>query len=332
MALESPGTTLLLSGQDVAALVPLDDCMAAVEQAFRMYALGQAAEPAVLGVHVPGGGFHVKAAALPLSRLYFAAKVNANFPGNLACGLPTIQGVIALYDGVTGVPLALMDSIEITVLRTAAATATAARYLALPSARTMTVVGCGRQGAASIRAILRVRSIESVYIWDIDPARARRLADDLAGRSDVPIQPVADWRQAARASDIIVTCTPSTQAFLGPPDVRPGAFVAAVGADNGEKQEIEPALMASAAVVADIIPQCAAIGDLRHAIDAGVMSVEDVRADLGSVIAGRAPGRLSEHEVIIFDSTGSALQDVAASALAYERAVANGLGLAVRLA
>jgi alanine dehydrogenase len=332
MALGSPGTTLLLSRQDVAALVSQDDCISVVEQAFRLYGEGQTAEPAVLGVHVAGGGFHVKAAALDLSSHYFAAKLNANFPGNRAQGLPTIQGVITLFNAVTGELLALMDSIEITVLRTAGATATAARYLALPEARSMTVIGCGNQGYASIRAISRVRRIDSVFVWDIDASRAAQLARDVGGELTLSVQAVDDWHQAAQKSDIIVTCTPSTRAFLGTGDVRPGAFVAAVGADNGEKQEIQPMLMASAAVVADITPQSAAIGDLRHAIDAGMMSVEDVRADLGSVIAGRAPGRVSEHEVIIFDSTGTALQDVATAALAYERAVANGLGLAVRLA
>src|SRR5262249_57156627 len=120
-----------------------------------------------------------------------------------------------------------------------------------------------------------------------------------------------------------VTCTPSNRWFLDRTYVMPGAFIAAVGADNPEKQEIEPELLAEHVVIADVLDQCAAIGDLHHAIDAGVMKRDDVRAELAAVIAGSKPGRLSDDEVIIFDSTGTALQDVAAAALVYERPIAD---------
>src|SRR3954465_6921019 len=113
--------TLLLTRRDVTALLSQDDCIGAVERAFRMRGEGRTSPPGVLGLHVEGGGFHVKAAVLEAGRAYFAAKLNANFPGNRRFDLPTIQGVIALCDASTGVLLALIDSIEITVLRTAAA-------------------------------------------------------------------------------------------------------------------------------------------------------------------------------------------------------------------
>jgi alanine dehydrogenase len=338
-------STLLLTRADVASLVSVDACIDAVEDAFRMYGEGRTVEPGVLGMHVADGGFHVKAAVLELSRPYFAAKLNANFPGNPARGRPTIQGVIVLCDADNGSMLAIMDSIEITILRTAAATAVAARHLSLPNARVMTILGCGNQGRASIRSIARVRPIESVHVWDIDPARAAELAGEIDGAGILGpgsgiwgpnpgsrIDAVGDWHAAARQSDIIVTCTPSRRAFLGAADLRPGAFVAAVGADNPDKQEIEPELMASAAVVTDITAQSATIGDLRHAIAAGVMTAADVRADLGGVVVGRQRGRANDHEVVVFDSTGTALQDVAVAALAYERAIAAGLGTVIQLA
>src|SRR5205807_8413207 len=133
---------LMLSRRDVADLLDLDSCIAAVEEAFRLHALGGTPEPAVLAVHVPGGGFHVKAAALTLKRPYFAAKCNGNFPENPSRrGLPTIQGVLMLADAESGVPLAMMGSGEITAIRTAAATAVAAKYGAREDAGTVTIAG-----------------------------------------------------------------------------------------------------------------------------------------------------------------------------------------------
>jgi ornithine cyclodeaminase/alanine dehydrogenase-like protein (mu-crystallin family) len=271
----------------------------------------------------------VKAAVLELSRPYFAAKLNANFPGNHGrFGLPTIQGVVALCDARNGSLLALMDSIEITALRTGAATAVAARHLARANATVMTVCGSGNQGRVSVRAVSRVRPLTSVFVWDLEAERAEALARAL-DRAGTRVEAVSDWRAAARRSDIVVTCTPSTEAFVHEGDIRPGTFVAAVGADNPEKHEIAPALLASASVVTDITAQCAAIGDLHHAIASGCMSASDVHAELGAIVAGRAAGREHDAQVIVFDSTGTALQDVAAAALVYERAMAGGKGVAV---
>jgi ornithine cyclodeaminase/alanine dehydrogenase-like protein (mu-crystallin family) len=113
--------------------------------------------------------------------------------------------------------------------------------------------------------------------------------------------------------------------------VAPGAFVAGVGADSEEKQELDPALLASSKLVVDVREQCATIGDLHHAIAAGYMRLEDVHAELGEVVAGVRPGRTTDREVIVFDSTGTALQDAAAAAVVYEKALAEGAGLRVAL-
>jgi alanine dehydrogenase len=282
-------------------------------------------------VHVEGGGFHVKAAAMGGPRPYFAAKLNANFPGNRARGLPTIQGVIALFDAVDGRLLALIDSIEITILRTGAATAVAARHLSRPVRSVVTIAGCGNQGQVSLRALARVRDIESAFVWDIDPERARACAADLSSAIDRLVTTTDDFPGTARTSDIIVTCTPSTAPVLDSDAVRDGAFVAAVGADNEHKHEIHPALMARAVVITDVTTQCAAIGDLHHALSAGVVTVDHVRAQLGEVVAGVRPGRTREDEVVVFDSTGTALQDVAVAALVYERALATSSGTTLLL-
>jgi len=324
--------TLILTRRDVVGVLGIRDCIDAVEHAFRLHAGGATVPPGVLGAHVEGGGFHVKTAGLLEPRSIFAAKVNANFPRNPArFGLPTIQGVIALFDAERGAPLAVLDSAEITSLRTAAATAVAARYLARGDAAVATVCGCGEQGRSQLRALLAVRPIRRVMAVDADAGAAEAYAAEMGRELDLEVIVASDLAAAARRSDVVVTCTPARRWILGRGDVAPGAFVAAVGADNPEKQEVEPALMAASAVVVDVLEQCERIGDLRHAIAAGLMTRDDVAAELADVVSGRKPGRRREDEVVVFDSTGTALQDVAAAWLAYERALAGGVGVSVDL-
>jgi len=323
--------TLLLTRSDVADLLDLDTCIAAVEEAFRLHGTGDAVT-GVLGIHVPGGGFHIKAGTLRLRRPYFAAKTNANFPNNPAVhGLPTIQGVIVLADAEVGTPLALLDSMEITTLRTGAATAVAAKYLAREDARTAAIIGCGNQGWVQLRALRRVRPLTAARVYDRDRGRAEELARTLAPELELTIDVANDPAGAARNSDIVVTCTSARQPILGLADVSPGTFVAAVGADNPEKQEIAPALLAASRVVVDVLEQAATLGDLHHAIAAGVMTSSDV-TELGQIVAGRAALSRGGDDVTVFDSTGMALQDVAAAAAVYERAQAAGRGIPVHLA
>jgi alanine dehydrogenase len=330
--------TVVLPRADVRRLLRMPECIGAVEQAFARHAQGKAIPPDVLGVHVDGGGFHVKTAGMRAEaadhdgRSVFVAKVNANFPGNPSRhGLPTIQGVVALFDAVDGRLLALLDSIEITSVRTAAATGVAAKYLARSDASTVTICGCGEQSRSQLRALACVRPLRRVMAFDADAGRAGLFAADMSRELEIDVEAVGELGAATRESDIWVTCTPARRWLIGRQHVAIGAFVAAVGADSPEKQEVEPELLASSVVVADILDQCAAIGDLHHALEAGVMARGDVRAELADVVSGRIPGRQSAHETIVFDSTGTALQDVAAAQLVYDRALATGAGITLDL-
>jgi alanine dehydrogenase len=324
--------TLVFTRQQVARLLGMLECIEAVEQVFRAHAAGETIPPAVLAVHLPDGGFHIKTAGLTGDRHLFAAKINANFPGNPdRHALPTIQGIILLFDTDTGQPLAVLDSIEITSRRTAAGTAVAAKYLARPDARVVTLCGCGEQGRSQLRALALVRELRTVFAFDLAADRAERYAREMATELGIEVRPVRDLRAATLQSDICVTCTTARHFILERDQIAPGSFVAGVGADNPEKQELDPTLLASSTVVADNLEQCATIGDLHHAIDAGLMSRADVYAELAEIVAGRKPGRRSAEEIIVFDSTGTALQDVAAAALVYQKALAAGLGMPVLL-
>ena len=169
--------------------------------------------------------------------------------------------------------------------------------------------------------------IDGVGLVGLDlAAQAGQFAVELASELEIDVEAVGELEQAVRQSDICITCTPSKQAFLKQNFVAPGTFLAAVGADSPEKQELEPALMSGNKIVVDILEQCAEFGELHHALDAGLMTKESVHAELCEVIAGTKPGRTAADEIIIFDSTGMALQDVVAAAAVYEKAKSIGKG------
>ena len=325
---DHPAPTRLLTRSDVRRLLPLSDCIDAVKTAFARSATAYDPPARLLGLHVPGGGFHVKAAAMDGR---FAAKLNANFARNPERGLPTIQGVVVLSDAADGRVLAIMDSMEITILRTAAATALAARHLARRDAAVATVCGCGVQAAAQLAAVMTACPVTRVLAYDRDPAAAVRFAGERAQALGISVEATRDLAGSARQSDVVVTCTPSRAPLIGLADVRAGTFVAAVGADSEDKQELHATLLAAVTVVVDSLEQCASIGDLHHALAAGLLTRDAVHAELGQVVAGMRPGRTSADEIIVFDSTGTALQDVAAAAMVYERACAAAAGATIDL-
>jgi len=271
------------------------------------------------------GGLHVKAGLLPGAKSYIVAKLNSNFPGNRAeYDLPTIQGLVVLYDGENGRPLAVLDSIDITIKRTAAASAVAAKYLARPNSSMATLCGCGQQAAAQLRALCAVLPLRKIYVFDLDPSAAENFATKLGDELQLEIEPIRDLGPALRQSDVCLTCTTATKFFIRKDDIVPGTFIAAVGADDTHKQEIDPALMASAKVVADSLEQSCSIGDTHHAIDQGLMRKEDVYAELSEVVAGHKPGRISDDEIFVFDSTGVAIEDAIAAVAVYEKARESG--------
>ena len=317
--------TLLISGREVSRLLDIGECMEAVEAAFKAHAERRAQPPKVLGLHADHGVFHIKAGAMNLGRHYFAAKINANFPDNYAKHrLPTIQGVVVVCDGDNGRLLALIDTIQVTIIRTGAATGVAAKYLARQDSKVATICGCGNQGRISLMAILQARRLETVYVFDTDESRKVAFAKELSASFNVNIVPVNDLGDAARKSDICVTCTPSKTPFLKASDIKPGTFIAAVGADNEDKQELESTILTQCKIVVDLLEQSATLGELHHALKQGLVAREDVHAELGEIIAGKKLGRVSDDEIIVFDSTGMALQDVAAAAIVYEKALVSG--------
>ncbi|MFI6535655.1 ornithine cyclodeaminase family protein [Nonomuraea sp. NPDC050547] len=303
---------LMLTQSEVERLLAPADYIDLVQNAFADYALGRTLPSRLAHLDSPPGEFHIKASG---HGGVVGVKIGACFydrPATL--GQPSIVGVIALFDGGTGQPVLLLESATVTRLRTAAATAVAVRHLARPDAATLAVLGTGAQAASHVAAIRAVRDISRVLVWGRDPDKTARLA----AAHDLTAAPSPG--AAARAADVVVTLTPSTTPYLSLADVRPGSLVAAIGSDAPAKRELHADLLAGAALVTDVTHQCAEVGELHHRPDT------PVRAELGEVITGARPGRLSADEIIVFDSTGTAIQDVAAAEALYRAAVARAAG------
>lgn len=324
--MNTPAPALLLDRHAVAAVLTMDDCIAAVEAAFLAFATGRSLDTDLSHVDAPTGEFHIKSGGVLQPAPYFACKINGSFFENRATlGLPNIIGLIVLSDAAMGKPLAVMESGLITRMRTGAATAVAAKYLAKANSSTVTICGAGLQGAIQLQALARVLPLQKAFIWSRNPERARELSEQAGKELKIETAVATDLAAATQASDVVVTCTPSKEWFVGRRHIAPGTLLAAVGADSPGKQEIEPALVAATTAVCDVIDQCIHVGELQHAYSQGSIKQQQLRS-LGAVIAGSEPRRERDDQVILFDSTGTALQDAAAAALVYRLAQQRGLG------
>ena len=292
-----------IPAHEVMARATPRDAMAAIEEAFAAGARGELTGSTSLGLAVPDGTFHAKACASlggAFGRL-FVTKVNANFPANpVARGLPTIQGVIAVFDASDGQLLALVDSPSVTNLRTAATSAVAIKHLARADARSAAIIGCGVQGHAHADVLAECMTLDHLLLYDVDGARARKLADRAGPRAQV----ATSLHAAALASDVIVTCTPSLVPILHAADVKPGTLIVAVGADNERKCEVDSSVLAGARIVADDTAQARKTGDAKQLADSRI------EGDMADVVAGRIR-RVASDEIVVFDSSGLAIEDLA---------------------
>ncbi len=325
----SPKGTLLLTRSELAALMSMEEYIQGIENAFRMHGEGLTYGTDMIHGDTPGElEFHIKSGGLKLGeRLYYGLKINGSCFTNIPkFGLPNIMGAIILFDGEKGFPLAIIDSIEPTIKRTGAGTAVAVKHLAKKDSKTLTICGCGNQGRIQLKAIKEVLPVQQVFAYDQDNESAKAYAEQMGQDLAITIQAVEDLAVAVNNSDVVITCTPSKKPFMMKEFVTPGTLVASIGSDSPDKQELGVSLMQGTKVVVDILKQCAMAGELHHALEADILSKDAVHAEIGQIVAGKRPGREAEDEIIIYDATGTALQDTAAAALCYEKAVEKQMG------
>lgn len=321
---------LILSRKELEQLLSLEDITPAVEKSFSLYAEGKAklAESVQIDVEEPKGEFHIKSGQLGLDKPYVCLKMNGAFFDNpVRYGLPSICGLILLYSGLNGRPLAVMESGYITLLRTGAAGAVAAKYLAKKNSKRAAVIGCGNQGRIQLKALSTLFPLDKVFAYDQEQEKKETYAREMSTELSIEVLPATNPQQTISEADIIITCTPARKAMLKDSWLKEGSFICAIGADSPGKQELEPAIFKRALVVVDSTKQCTEVGEIQHAIKEGIITESDIYAELGEITSGKKPGRQKDEDIIIFDSTGLATQDAIAAAIAYNKAKSINLGL-----
>ena len=321
---------LVLTAEDVVALVPMAAAIAAVERAFVELSQGRAAAPLRTPIQVtePPGDVLFMPAVVPAAGA-LGAKIVSVFPENTARGTPLIHAVVLLIDPTDGTPLALLDGRTLTALRTGAASGVATRHMARPEARVLTCFGAGAQAERQIEAVCAVRPIEHIIICSRTAARAEALAVRLreqgAWRATVEVEP--DAAAAAAQADIICTATTSATPVFPAAAVGPGTHINGIGAYTPAMAEVPAALVARARVVVDHAPAARGeAGDLIQAVAAGLAPDSVFDTELGAVAAGARPGRTSPDEITFFKSVGNAVQDMAVARHAVTEALRQGRG------
>jgi ornithine cyclodeaminase len=285
----------------------------AIREAFRADGEGRAHVPAVINLDVPArrGEFHVKTALID-GVPHVAVKIASGFYDNPAKGLPSGSGLMAVFDASTGLPVALLlDNGFLTDIRTGAAGAVAAEALAPSSVRTVGILGSGLQARHQVRCLRCVRTFARLVAWSPDRPRLDAYVREMRDEG-VDARAAATPEAVCREADVLITATPTRAPLVQAEWLRPGQHVTALGSDSPGKQELDAGCLVRAdLLVVDRLTQCAAFGELRHALDAGVLRPDRVHAELGEIVAGLKPGRTSAQQISVADLTGVGFQDTA---------------------
>ncbi|MEW5982664.1 MAG: ornithine cyclodeaminase family protein [Acidobacteriota bacterium] len=308
--------------------IEVSDAVSAVREAFRADGEGRTAVPAVINLPIPGtrGEFHVKTAwveGVP----FIAVKVASGFYDNPSRGLPTGSGMMALFDAATGVPAGLVfDNGYLTDLRTGAAGAVAAEVLACPTIKVVGLIGSGVQARHQAICLYEVRPFVRLVAWSPDRPGLAQYCREIGARLEIEAVAADSIEAVCLEADVLVTATPSREPLVRAEWLRPGMHVTAVGSDTPGKRELEAACLARAdLVVVDRVEQCAAFGELSHALAARLLRPGEVTRQLGEVVAGRKAGRTRDDQITVCDLTGVGFQDTAIAALAWSRVREKGL-------
>ena len=318
-------TVRILSEHDVERLLPMDECIAAMEEALAALARGELHNPLRTVVRAPGTttlmGLMPAHRAAPEPR--YSLKTICIAPGNPALGLDSHQGFVALFDGETGVLQALANASAITAIRTAAVSAVATRALARSGARELAILGAGVQARSHLRAMQEVVDWERIRGWSRTPGRVAELDG---------VEEVESAEDAVRGADVIVTATTSAEPVVRRAWLKEGAHVNAVGSSIPSTRELDSETVAAAALFADrresLVNEA---GDYLMPLREGAIGPEHVRGELGEVLIGAIVGRRDDAELTVFKSLGLAVEDMAAVEHVVRRAEAEGVGVEVDL-
>ena len=320
---------LVVNEKDLRSSISLGEAIKAIEDGFTRLANGEVNLPPVMSLELPEakGEMHIKGAHIAGDES-FVIKLATGFYDNPLLGLPSGTGMMLVFSARTGFPEALLlDNGYLTDLRTAAAGAVAAKYLANKEPKTVGVIGAGAQGRFQIRALAEVREFQRVLVYDLDSARSASYAQEMPELLGVPVASMNEPEPVVLESDVLITATPASKPFVRARWLHPGLHITAMGTDSPYKQELESECLARAdLLVCDLKAQCFERGELHHGLLDGLIAESDPIVELGELTSGRHPGRTDESQITICDLTGVGVQDAAIATLAYQKALTGGLG------
>ncbi|MBA3518590.1 MAG: cyclodeaminase, partial [Rhizobiales bacterium] len=320
----------ILTETELRSCVGLDpESVSIVEKAFASLATGGVIMPPILSMLIEErhGEVDVKTAYVP-GLDSFAIKVSPGFFDNPKRGLPSLNGLMMLFDSETGIVRAvLLDNGFLTDVRTAAAGAVAAKHLAPAMVRTAGVIGAGVQAELQIRALRLVRDFSKLLVWARDPKKSEVYAAGMGRELGISARAVSTAEDVVRGAQVVVTCTPARQPLIQAAWLHPGLHITAMGSDASDKNELDPGIVLAAdRFVCDRNAQSLKLGEMRAAAAAGLISADHVADELGEICAGLKQGRRSEDEITVCDLTGTGVQDTAIATHAFRVAQDRGFG------
>lgn len=324
----------VLSEEDTRQLLELEEVIEAIENVYKEKASGSGKVfPLVFHEFEKGvADMDIKSGTLDKMGVY-GLKLVSWFGNNPSKGLPSLSGIVMLFDSSTGLPIGTISAEHMTGMRTGAAGAIGAKYLARNNSEVMLMVGSGHQASYQIRAMQTViKGLKKVFVYDpINFESAKGFISKFEYKLDsIEYIPVQDLETSVANSDIIVTATPSKKPLIMKEWVKAGTHFSCMGSDMSGKQEIDENILKSARLFTDDILQSVSVGEFEVGINNGTITKEDIICEIGDVLTGEYDGRTSDNDITVFDSTGIGLQDIAAGYIAIQKAKKINIGTEVK--
>ncbi len=320
---------LLLNEDELRQIITIGEAIEAVENTFVALAENRLNAPANFILDLPDVKGQVEIGGTYLSEApFYVVKVRSSFHNNPTLNLPIQSGLTIVFDAVTGFPTAiLIDNGYLSMLRAGATGALAAKYLANPTIDQVAVIGTGNQAYIQLKSLMTVRNIKHVLVWGRSPEQADSYARRLIEDHDLNIEIAPSVEAAVRQADLVITATASQTPLVKADWLKSGVHITAVGSNHPNKRELDNDIFQRAdVIIVDKYSQCAAAGEIHHALEAGLIAKENIRGELGDLIVGKISGRTQSDQITLVDLTGLEMQDAVVATLALSKANYLGLG------
>jgi alanine dehydrogenase len=315
------GSTYIIKRSEIEKAFKMEDYVSAIERVFRLYGEGGVQMPPKVYLSFDKGDLRCMPAYIPNMNIAGIKNVNVH-PKNQ--GMPTVMATIALVNPETGYPIAIMDGTYITNMRTGAAGAVASKYLSRENSKVAAFIGAGAQARTQLEGLLVARpGINRVLVYDASEASMDSFVQDAKDKHGLDVEKASSVKDAVREADIATTTTPVRSPIVMAQDIRGGTHINAIGADAEGKEELDPEILKKARIVIDNWEQASHSGEVNVPISKGIITREDIHADIGEIVSGKKPGRESPEQITVFDSTGLAIQDISAATEIFRKLISD---------